>query len=83
VIGSTPDLERRYKVYKGIGIAGVIALVLNFWGGLPSPYEGEPLSYPLLIGVLVWIGLLWAGIAFIVWAAYRAILWTLNRIRDR
>ncbi len=65
-----PDLARRYRIYKGIGVAGVIALLLNYSGWLPQPYEGEQLSYELLAGSFVWIALLLAGGAFTAWGLF-------------
>jgi hypothetical protein len=82
-------LARRYRIYKAIGIAGVIALIVNFSGWLPGPHEGwlnelagapsDWLAPVLLVGALVWIALLLVGIAFIAWAAYSGVRWLLRR----
>jgi hypothetical protein len=93
VTGTPPslpsDLARRYRIPKVIGIAGVIALIVNFAGLLPSPHDGwlnelagapsDRLAPVLFVGALVWIALLLAGIAFIAWGAMRGITWLLRR----
>jgi hypothetical protein len=86
---SLPSNLARRRIPKVIGIAGVIALIVNFSGLLPSPHDGwlnemagapsDWLAPVLLVGALVWIALLLGGIAFIAWAAFRGITWLLRR----
>jgi hypothetical protein len=83
------DLARRFHIPKMIGIVGVIALVVTFSGSLPTPHDGwlnemagapsDWLAPVLVVGAVVWIALLLAGIAFIAWAAFRGITWLLRR----
>jgi hypothetical protein len=86
------ERTRRYRIYKTVGIAGVIALIVTFAGWLPSPREGwinefrdaldphvdEWLRPELFVLAIAWIALLLAGIGFIAWAAYRGVSWVLH-----
>lgn len=71
--------ERRDKIWLTVGIAGLVTIVLNYSGWVSSPYEGEPLTPELFIGLLVWIALLFAGFVFLIWLVYRAVVWARHR----
>ena len=57
--------EETARIWRNVGIAGLIVLAMTVtqfpWG---SPYEGEPLSLALMMGVLLQLVLFFIGIGF-------------------
>ena len=76
--------EANERFWRRVAIAGLVVLaatVTQFpWG---SPYEGEPLSLALLMGLLLQLGLAFAGIVYGVYLAYRIGKWAFFKIQAR
>jgi Na+/H+ antiporter NhaD/arsenite permease-like protein len=76
--------EDSERFWRRVGIAGLVVLaatVTQFpWG---SPYEGEPLSLALLMGLLLQLFLAFAGIVYGVYLAYRSGKWAYAKLSQR
>jgi len=76
--------EDNERFWRRVGIAGLVVLAMTVtqfpWG---SPYEGEPLSLALLMGLLLQLGLAFAGIIYGVYLIYRIGKWALAKFQAR
>jgi len=76
--------EENERFWRRVGIAGLVVLaatVTRFPYG--SPYEGEPLSLALLMGLLLQLALDFAGIVYGGFLAYRIGKWAFFKVQAR